>query len=94
MHSQKEPDGVEGHIERDVFQEGYKAAPKKKKFTGCRIQKVAEWMSQSDSLGISKRDIKYFNHIGEIANLQLECRFYKIGCTPHNCINCKKRKRK
>lgn len=81
MKSQKDPDGIEGHKERERLQEQAKSFPKKRKFTGGNKRKL-EW----DLFNQSQTDLdrQYLKQI---------CEFYKPGCNFGSCNQCKKKER-
>ena len=90
MKEQENPDGAEGHRERELLQEIYKKAPTKKKFSGKGRGK-SEWMLiEEDRL----RDERAKERLKEIwtekDRLKSRCEYYKEGCTSNNCPHCRK----
>lgn len=63
MKLQENPDGIEGHNERDVLQEISKCAPAKKKYTGLKKrfhpkQSQTPELTKEQRIAISKRNMK------------------------------------
>lgn len=80
MKGQEDPDGDTGHIEREVMDQIWRAAPKKRKFSqgGEKVYTVPV---------ITKAQQRQL----DIAEMKKNCNYWKPGCQIINCWLCKRK---
>jgi len=81
MKQQENPDGEEGHLEREFYQEWSKQFPKKKKFTGGS--------KQNPEHIITNRQQKEL----DIQQMKRDCDVYTNGCQIYQCSMCHRREK-
>lgn len=82
MKQQKNPDGREGHKEREEIQRRSKLNKRKKKYIGAKEPKRYPPMLPWQKKEVNNRLNKVF--------MKSNCASYKEGCTIENCTECKR----
>jgi hypothetical protein len=94
LNLQENPDGISGHLERELIREELDPDTIKRKFTG-KAKPISEF-----TIIQAKQQKELSKQIADAEKKQLldalkkRCMFAKMGCHPKNCQKCKKRLKK
>jgi len=83
IRHQENPDGVEGHKERERLQEASKQFPAKRKYTGGD----QHWFTKPPVANISEKQAVALKRL----EMKESCEDYSDECSPNKCFLCTKR---
>lgn len=83
IRQQENPDGVEGHKERERLQKESKREPVKRKYTG----KDQHWFTKPPQANLTNRQRRNLKRL----DMKENCEDYTDDCKPSNCMYCEKR---